>query len=123
MEDYAVPLPVTVICELSGAGRRSQRFRRWSRAIVSSVPPDVAQESTRSVSAYLTALIDAKRVSPSDDLLSEPHPPVSVWHAVARRSRPDGLLLLVAGLEKMVGLIGNGVLALLQHPVSWPGCG
>jgi cytochrome P450 len=118
IEDYAVPLPVTVICELLGVPAADLNdFRRWSRAIVASVPPDVARESTRSVSAYLTALIDAKRVSPGDDLLSslihQPSEDGALW--------PDELvrmafLLLVAGLEKMVGLIGNGMLALLQHP-------
>jgi cytochrome P450 len=118
IEDYAVPLPVTVICELLGVPAADRNdFRRWARAIVSPVPPDVARESERSVSAYLTALIDAKRISPSDDLLSDlvhqtgAHGPL--W--------PDELvrmafLLLVAGLEKMVSLIGNGMLALLQHP-------
>jgi cytochrome P450 len=118
IEDYAVPLPVTVICELLGVPAADRNdFRRWARAIVSSVPPDVARESERSVSAYLTALIDAKRISPSADLLSDlvhqtgAHGPL--W--------PDELvrmafLLLVAGLEKMVSLIGNGMLALLQHP-------
>jgi cytochrome P450 len=118
IEDYAFPLAVTVICELLGVPAADRNdFRRWSKAIVASVPPDVARESTRSVSAYLTALIDAKRVSPAPDLLSD---------LVHQRGEdgmlwPDELvrmafLLLVAGLEKMVGLIGNGVLALLQHP-------
>jgi cytochrome P450 len=120
IEDYAVPLPVTVICELLGVPAADRNdFRRWSKAIVSSVPPDVARESERSVSAYLTALIDAKRVSPADDLLSDlvhqTGPEGALW--------PDELvrmafLLLVAGLEKMVSLIGNGVLALLRHPAE-----
>ncbi|MBV9796397.1 MAG: cytochrome P450 [Actinobacteria bacterium] len=120
IEDYAVPLPVTVICELLGVPAADRNdFRRWSKAIVSSVPPDVARESARSVSAYLTALIDAKRVSPAGDLLSDlvhqSGPEGALW--------PDELvrmafLLLVAGLEKMVSLIGNGVLALLQHPAE-----
>ena len=120
IEEYAVPLPVTVICELLGVPVADRNdFRRWSKAIVSSVPPDVARESTRSVSAYLTALIDAKRVSPAHDLLSD----------LIHQTSDDGVLwpdelvrmaflLLVAGLEKMVGLIGNGVLALLQHPAE-----
>jgi cytochrome P450 len=118
IEDYSVPLPVTVICELLGVPAADRNdFRRWSKAIVSSVPPDVARESARSVSAYLTALIDAKRVSPADDLLS------GLIHQTSADGTlwPDELvrmafLLLVAGLEKMVGLIGNGMLALLQHP-------
>ncbi|HXP57998.1 MAG TPA: cytochrome P450 [Streptosporangiaceae bacterium] len=119
IEDYAVPLPVTVICELLGvpAGDRND-FRRWAKAIVSTVPPHVARESERSVSAYLTALIDAKRVSPADDLLSD------LVHQTGEGVLwPDELvrmafLLLVAGLEKMVSLIGNGTLALLQHPAE-----
>jgi cytochrome P450 len=118
IEDYAVPLPVTVICELLGVPAADRdNFRRWSKAIVSSVPADVARESERSVSAYLTALIDAKRVSPSDDLLSD------LVHQTGADGAlwPDELvrmafLLLVAGLEKMVSLIGNGMLALLTHP-------
>jgi cytochrome P450 len=118
IEDYAFPLPATVICELLGVPAADRNdFRRWSKAIVSSVPPDVARESTRSVSAYLTALIDAKRVSPAHDLLSD------LIHQTSGDGTlwPDELvrmafLLLVAGLEKMVSLIGNGVLALLQHP-------
>jgi cytochrome P450 len=120
IEDYAVPLPVTVICELLGVPAADRNdFRRWARAIVSTVPPDVARESERSVSAYLTALIDAKRVSPADDLLSD------LVHQTGAGAMlwPDELvrmafLLLVAGLEKMVGLIGNGVLALLRHPAE-----
>ena len=120
IEDYAFPLPVTLICELLGVPAADRNdFRRWSKAIVSSVPPDVARESERSVSAYLTALIDAKRVSPADDLLSD------LVHQTGAGGMlwPDELvrmafLLLVAGLEKMVGLIGNGVLALLRHPAE-----
>ena len=119
IEDYAVPLPVTVICELLGVPAADRNdFRRWAKAIVSTVPPDVARESERSVSAYLTALIDAKRVSPADDLLSD------LVHQTGEGVLwPDELvrmafLLLVAGLEKMVSLIGNGTLALLQHPAE-----
>jgi cytochrome P450 len=125
IEDYAVPLPVTVICELLGVPAADRNdFRRWSKAIVSTVPPDVARESERSVSAYLTALIDAKRVSPADDLLSDlVHQSGAAGKGAGGMLWPDELvrmafLLLVAGLEKMVGLIGNGMLALLQHPAE-----
>jgi cytochrome P450 len=67
--------------------------------------------------SYLRELIDAKRAAPADDLLS------------ALMTVPDGedrltedeltslvFLLLVAGLETTMNLIGNGVLALLTHP-------
>jgi len=115
---YAVPLAITVICDLLGvpAADRSN-FRAWSRAFVSAVPPEVVRDAERSVTAYLTALTDAKRVSPSGDLLSDlvhiSGQPGQLW--------PDELvrmafLLLVAGFETTVSLIGNGVLSLLRNP-------
>jgi cytochrome P450 len=118
IEAYAVPLASTVICDLLGvpAADRSN-FRAWSKAFVSAVPPHVVRDAERSVMAYLTALTDAKRVTPSDDLLSDlvhiSGQPGQLW--------PDELvrmafLLLVAGFEPTVSLIGNGVLSLLRHP-------
>ena len=118
IEAYAVPLASTVICDLLGvpAVDRSN-FRAWSKAFVSAVPPEVVRDAERSVMAYLTALTDAKRVTPSDDLLSDlvhiSGQPGQLW--------PDELvrmafLLLVAGFETTVSLIGNGLLSLLRHP-------
>ncbi len=118
IEAYAVPLASTVICDLLGvpAADRSN-FRAWSKAFVSAVPPHVVRDAERSVMAYLTALTDAKRVTPADDLLSDlvhiSGQPGQLW--------PDELvrmafLLLVAGFETTVSLIGNGVLSLLRHP-------
>jgi cytochrome P450 len=66
---------------------------------------------------YLVELIDQKRRQPADDLLS---------HLVKVESEGDKLsekeliamvfLLLIAGHETTVNLIGNGILALLLHP-------
>ena len=118
IEAYAVPLAVTVISDLLGVPAADRRnFRAWSKAFVSAVPPEVVRDAERSVMAYLTALTDAKRVTPSDDLLSDlvhiSGQPGQLW--------PDELvrmafLLLVAGFETTVSLIGNGVLSLLRHP-------
>jgi cytochrome P450 len=118
IEAYAFRLPITVICELLGVPAADRNdFQAWSKAFVSAVPPHVVRDAERSVTAYLTALIDAKRVSPSDDLLSDllhiSGQPGQLW--------PDELvrmafLLLVAGFEPTASLIGNGVLALLRHP-------
>src|SRR6201996_8032792 len=45
IEDYAFPLAVTVICELLGVPAADRNdFRRWSKAIVASSPPDGARE-------------------------------------------------------------------------------
>jgi cytochrome P450 len=118
IEAYAVPLASTVICDLLGVPAADRgNFRAWSKAFVSAVPPEVVRDAERSVMAYFTALTDAKRVTPSDDLLSDlvhiSGQPGQLW--------PDELvrmafLLLVAGFETTVSLIGNGVLSLLRHP-------
>src|SRR6266540_1453621 len=70
--DYAVPLPLTIICELLGVpyGDRAQ-FSQWVDATLSS--PDRAVDEVRAAAArlmaYLAGLIEAKRRDPADDLL------------------------------------------------------
>ncbi|MFD9406327.1 cytochrome P450 [Streptomyces sp. NPDC059989] len=116
----AVPLPMTVICELLGVPDLDrERFRYWSGEIVA--PLDPAGTDPRVVeqmTAYLFELVEAKAKTPGEDLLS----------ALIRTRDEDGdqlspeeligmaFLLLVAGHETTVNLIGNGVRALLAHP-------
>ncbi|MGH3870429.1 MAG: cytochrome P450 family protein [Pseudonocardiaceae bacterium] len=120
LDAFAYPLPLTVICELLGvpAGHRAE-FRDWSAAIVTGVlaGPEVFAAACASMVSYLRELIDVKRAAPTDDLLCA---------LVAVRDGDDRLtedeltsmafLLLIAGHETTVNLIGNGTLALLTHP-------
>ncbi|WP_428951446.1 cytochrome P450 family protein [Streptomyces sp. cg35] len=115
----AFPLPLVVICELLGVPDIDRdRFRRMSTQVVA---PTSADESDVYVelAAFLDALIEDKRRSePADDLLG----------ALIRTTAEDGdrlspselramaFLLLIAGHETTVNLIGNGVRALLDHP-------
>ncbi|MGZ9935568.1 cytochrome P450 family protein [Streptomyces sp. NC-S4] len=116
----AVPLPMTVICELLGVpGLDRQRFRYWSSEIVA--PLDGVGADPRAVSemtAYLLELVAAKAEDPGEDLLSAL---IRTRDEDGGRLSPDELigmafLLLVAGHETTVNLIGNGVRALLAHP-------
>ncbi|MGH3785727.1 MAG: cytochrome P450 family protein [Pseudonocardiaceae bacterium] len=123
IDAFAYPLPLTVICELLGVpAEHRTEFRDRSSIVVTGVlaGPDVfAAACTASVS-YLQELISAKRAEPADDMLSA---------LVAVRDGQDRLtedeltsmvfLLLVAGHETTVNLIGNGMLALLTHPEQW----
>jgi cytochrome P450 len=124
--DLAYPLPVTVICELLGVpvADRAQ-FRGWNRDLIDN--PDLSFEDTeavaraqaamRALNAYMKNLADERRRSPGEDLISG---------LVAAEERGDQLttqelintavLLLIAGHETTVNLLGNGVLALLSHP-------
>ncbi|MFB6619422.1 cytochrome P450 [Streptomyces sp. NPDC085524] len=120
IRSFAAPLPMTVICELLGVPDLDQeRFRFWSGEIVT--PADPAAPDPRAMeemTAYLFELVAAKAEKPGDDLLS----------ALIRTRDEDGdqlapdeligmaFLLLVAGHETTVNLIGNGVRALLEHP-------
>jgi cytochrome P450 len=116
---FAFPLPVTVICELLGVPVADRdRFRAWSASIVSeTVSPEVFQGHATAMIGYFRDLLADRRREPADDLLSA---------LISARDEGDQLsenellsmawLLLVAGHETTVNLIGGGVLALLLHP-------
>jgi cytochrome P450 len=121
---FAFPLPVTVICELLGVPVADRdQFRAWSATIVSeTVSPEVVHAHLTSMLGYFRELLAARRRAPADDLLSAL---ISVRDDTARddtgRLSENELLsmawlLLVAGHETTVNLIGSGVLALLLHP-------
>jgi cytochrome P450 len=119
LASLAFPLPITVICELLGVPVADRdEFRAWSATIVSStVSPDVFQAHGTAMTGYFRKMLAARRREPADDLLSA---------LVAARDEEDRLtedellsmafLLLVAGHETTVNLIGSGMLALLLNP-------
>ena len=123
IDDYAFPLPITVIAELLGVSTEDRnKFREWSNAAVSG---DTTQEYMEKVllphmqafTDYLRAMFEEKRKNPKDDLISGL---VRAKEAGDKLSEDELLgmvfLLLIAGHETTVNLIGNGMLALLQHP-------
>jgi len=125
INDFAFPLPITVICELLGIPvENRQKFRAWSNAFFDrnvsfqgdTEEPAEIGEFVR----YLKALISEKREWPDDRLVSQL---VRVEEAGDKLSENELVamiwLLLVAGYETTVNLIGNGTLELLQHPDQW----
>jgi cytochrome P450 len=118
LASFALPLPITVICELLGIpeGER-EGFRTWSNTLLTAATPDQVGEASRRMAEYLTALIAAKRAAPTQDLLSD------LVHASDEGDQLSevellsmAFLLLVAGHETTVNLIGNGMHALLRNP-------
>ncbi|TDC09011.1 cytochrome P450 [Streptomyces sp. 8K308] len=116
---FSFPLPITVICELLGVPFLDRdRFRRWSQVMTGSADWQETDATLAAMTEYLTGLLAAKREQPGDDLLS------ALLHTADSEGdqlSPDELLamcwlLLIAGHETTVGLISNGVLALLRHP-------
>jgi len=128
IEQFAYPLPVIVICEMLGVPVADhERFKGWGLDIARGLdaillPPDspVAERSMHArhaLAAYFRELIAARRAAPRDDMLSGL---IAAEEAGDKLSEDELLatciLLLVAGHETTVNLIGNGVLALLRHP-------
>ncbi|MFZ3473775.1 cytochrome P450 family protein [Streptomyces sp. 4.24] len=116
---FADPLPMTLICELLGVPDLDRgSFRAWCAEIVGPSGPEAERAALGAMSGYLAELIVAKRERPGPDLFS----------ALIRTRDEDGdrlsraelvgmaFLLLIAGYETAVNLLGNGVRALLAHP-------
>jgi cytochrome P450/class 3 adenylate cyclase len=128
ISDLAYPLPVTVICEMLGvpAGDRDI-MRQWSADITRSLdalglPSDReivkrGRAARHALGEYFRGLLPERRRHPRADLLSL---------LIAAEEQGDKLsedellatcvLIFIAGHETTVNLIGNGLLALLQHP-------
>jgi unspecific monooxygenase len=127
-------LPVEVIAELLGVpdGVRPS-LRGWSTAIVAMYEPEPGDERRRGAETAAREFADAlrdlaahRRVHPGDDLVSDLVAAELYAERGGRGMRlsTDELvgtaaLLLMAGHEATVNVIGNGVLALLHHPDEW----
>jgi cytochrome P450 PksS len=122
IDDYAFELPITIIAELLGVPHQDRdRFRQWSNVMVGErTSPEAFSEiaaAGRAFAAYLTELFAVRRKEPRADLISAL---VQAEESGDQLSEIELLstvfLLLVAGHETTVNLIGNGILALLTHP-------
>lgn len=123
--DLALPVPSTVICEMMGVPLADrERFTEWTAAAThllaaAFVAPEVVERgltAAAELANYFTDLIAEHRRHLSDDILSD----LIRAEEAGDRLSPAELLsqsigLLIAGFETTIGLIGNGVLALLRH--------
>ncbi|MGX1884813.1 cytochrome P450 family protein [Streptomyces sp. NPDC055287] len=117
---YAAPLPIIVICDLLGVPEEHRRdFRAWTDALVVPDParPQAAKEAVAAMLGFFLELVAHKRRRPGADLLSDL---IAVRDADGDRLSEDELLslaflILFAGYENTVQLIGNTVFTLLRH--------
>ena len=125
IEALAFPLPIAVICHLLGVPAGDQaRFRAWGHDVAATLEPQTSRaaanqsrSSEQALAAYLGDLVAGRRAEPDGSLLSA---------LIAAEEEGDrltegelvsmALLLLVAGFETTVNLIGNGTVALLTAP-------
>jgi cytochrome P450 len=122
VEEFAFPLPMMVIAELLGIPNEDRdRFRAWSNAIVTPAleADDLARfgEQMNAFVAYLRALFEERRAAPRDDLISGLLQAEDAGDTLNEQELFSMVvLLIVAGHETTVNLIGNATAALLRHP-------
>ncbi|GAA0629603.1 cytochrome P450 [Kutzneria viridogrisea] len=123
VEDFALPLPITVICELLGVPYEDREdFRIWSDAFLSSthLSAEQVRQYADNLYGYMAGLVQQRRVTPTDDLIGA---------MVLARDEQDQLTeaelvqlaagVLVAGHETTASHIPNFVYTLLTHPQRW----
>jgi cytochrome P450 len=118
IESFGFPLPITVIAELLGVPAEDRdRFRAWTKTLLFDLNEDNSRLAAMEFAMYTHSLIDQRHENPRDDLITGL---INAEEEGDKLDRQELLsmifLLLVAGHETTVNLIGNGTLALLQHP-------
>ena len=117
---FAHPLPFQVISELLGIPEDDRaELHAWFQVLLNGWvgdPPAATVAASDRIVAYLGDLVTAKRRDPADDLVS-----VLVTANDGDRLTVQEVLsslfqLIVAGHDTTTSLVGNGVVALLDHP-------
>ncbi|MFI6940240.1 cytochrome P450 [Streptomyces sp. NPDC050418] len=126
IHEFAFPLPIYAICDLLGVPAEDQDdFRDWAGMMIrhGGGPRGGVARSVKKMRGYLAELIHRKRAelpehpSPDEDLLSgliraSDHGE----HLTENEAAAMAFILLFAGFETTVNLIGNGTFQLLMHP-------
>lgn len=129
MEDFARPLPALVIAEMLGISASDRAaFVAWSDDIavfVGTPTPTMeialrAQTSVVAMNRYFLELLPQRRRHPGDDLISQLIAAEATGGIITTKELlAQCCTLLFAGHETTRNLLGNGMLALLQHPGQW----
>jgi P450-derived glycosyltransferase activator len=123
---FAAPLPIAVITDLLGVpDADAERFARYGTVIASALDGIHSLSHAARLRAadgelrdLFRGLFELRRTEPADDLVSRLV--ATQGDQIAPREMvPMCILLLVAGFETTVNLIGNAVHALLAHPAQW----
>ncbi|MCC5481265.1 cytochrome P450 [Streptomyces sp. NPDC059680] len=115
VEEFALPVPVLVICELLGVPYTDRETFQANTAkfLEKDVALDEKMAAYTGLTTYLAELVTRKRATPGEDILSD----------LARRDDLTieeltgiAFLLLLAGHETTANMLGLGTFALLEHP-------
>jgi len=123
--DFAVPLPVLVIAEMLGlpSGDRQLVRRLTQKALdLDSVAGNRLQTyvgAIEDLAAYLSPLVAERLADPREDLLSALAGGERRGVYTRQEVLANAIMVLFAGHETTISLIGNGILAFVRHPEQW----
>ena len=125
MSEFAIPLPVQVIAELLGVpaedSRQVHKFSNMAMVPVENETPEEGGERNRTgyqgLIDYFQFLVKKRRAEPESDMISAM---IQAGDSSERLNATEligtCMLLLIAGHETTVNLLGNGLYTLLRHP-------
>lgn len=128
IHDFAFPLPITVIAQMLGVPHQDRDlFREHSHALTATLEPtpslkgvDAGNKAVDALIDYLRPLVAERRKNPQKDLISSLIAAEEEGNKLTEEELLQNcVLLLVAGHETTVNLIGNSILDLLRHPEQW----
>nr|AXL05591.1 cytochrome P450 [uncultured bacterium] len=118
VQTFCYPLPVTIICELVGVDEEDRpHWRAWSDAMATLDAEKLPVEIRKTLAAA-RAMIERRRADPKDDLVTALVQAQTENPGIATDDELVGILfsLVTAGHQTTTYLIGNAVLALMEHP-------
>ncbi len=118
IESYCFPLPMLTISEMLGMPKKDlKRFRTWTQAIIKMNTTMSRDAAAAEFLEYCQHIIAERRKSPSDDILSGLILANDDGNTLSNQELTSMILmLLAAGHETVINLIGNGMLLLMEHP-------
>lgn len=122
IHDYALQIPTTIIAEMLGVPQKDRlKFHRWSSGAISASASRLgilaAIPHMMAFMRYARSLVKARRANPEDDLITAlVRAEEAGDHLTEDELLAMVVLLLIAGHETTVNLIGNGTLTLLENP-------
>ncbi|MEV6262307.1 cytochrome P450 [Streptomyces sp. NPDC051784] len=122
IHDFAFPLPIYAICDLLGVPREDQDdFRDWAGMMIrhSGGPRGGVARSVKRIRAYLTELIHRKRADLGNDLISDLiRASDHGEHLTENEAAAMAFVILFAGFETTINLIGNSAHAFFRNPAQ-----
>lgn len=127
MADLAVEYPIVIICAIVGAPREDwPLFSAWAESIMKQFNYNLAEDlpeieaALDELDAYVSALVEARRASPADDLLSSLIAAEEDGDRLTNRELVDMVMgLLLAGTDTTRHQLGLGMLWFARNPDQW----